>query len=172
MPLLNDNFDDYFEENKEEVTPQQPEEETAEQREEREIKETTIERRHNKLRTFIVLGSILAILAIVGWVWSRYFHPYLESEECGYVEKVANQGVFFKTYEGMMMSEKILPDTVRRYYSDFLFTIRDDSVASAAMRAAATGKRMRLHYIEYKGNLPWRGETKRIVTAISPDTIP
>ena len=71
-----------------------------------------------------------------------------------------------------MMSEKILPDTTRRYYSDFFFTIKDDSVAKNVMRSAGTGQRVRLSYIEYKGRLPWRGQTKIIVTDIRPDTVP
>ncbi len=172
MPLLDDNFNDYFEQPKEEPAADKPQEETPEQREEREIKEATIERRYNRVKWAIGIFVTLMTLLLVFWLWQRYFHPYIEGEECGYVETVTNQGMLFKTYEGKMMSEKILPDTVRRYYSDFLFTIQDDSVARRVMRNAGTGKRVRLSYVEYKGRLPWRGETKRIVTAVELDTIP
>ncbi len=171
MPLLDDNFNDYFEQPQEEKPAKEPQVETAEEREEREIKEATIERRYNRVKWAIGIFVTLAVLLAIFWCWQRYFHPYIEGEECGYVETVTNQGTLFKTYEGKMMTEKMLPDTVRRYYSDFLFTIRDDSVARNVMRAAGTGRRVRLSYEEYKGRLPWRGETPRVVTAIEYDTI-
>lgn len=172
MPLIDDNFNDYFEQPKEEPQTEATQEETAEQKEEREIKEATIERRHNRLRWILISLAAVIVIAIIFWAWTRYFHPYSESQECGYIEKVTNEGLLFKTYEGKMMSEKILPDTTRRYYCDFFFTIKDDSVAKNVMRSAGTGQRVRLSYIEYKGRLPWRGQTKIIVTDIRPDTVP
>ena len=146
---------------------EKPQEETPEQREEREIKETTIERRYNKKRLFVIsFVSALALFVII-WTWLRYFHPYAISQETGVIMKVSNEGNLFKTYEGKMISEVYIIDTVTTFESNFDFTITDDSIARQAMELAGTGKRVMLDYKYYKGKLPWRGESNRIVTKIT-----
>jgi hypothetical protein len=166
---MDDNFNDYFEE--EGVPEEKPQVETPEQREEREIKEATIERRHNKMR--ITLLSIIAfiVLVVVGWVWLRYFHSFRESQETGRIMEVANEGTIFKTYEGKMISEKYIADTIHVYQSDFDFTIDDDSVARQLMKLSGTGRKVTLSYREYHGTLPWRGNTSKIVTKVEEDTV-
>ena len=49
-------------------------------------------------------------------------------------------------------------------------SIPTDSLARDAMRWAADGKRVVLTYDEYKGKVLWRGDSKRVVTSIEPDT--
>lgn len=163
--MMNDEFKDYFESYNE--PEEKPQEETPEQREEREIKETTIERRYNKKRLFVIsFVSALALFVII-WTWLRYFHPYATSQETGVIMKVSNEGNLFKTYEGKMISEVYIIDTVTTFESNFDFTITDDSVARQAMELAGTGRRVTLDYKYYKGKLPWRGESNRIVTKIT-----
>ena len=78
MPLLDDNFNDYFEQPQEEKPAKEPQVETAEEREEREIKEATIERRYNRVKWAIGIFVTLAVLLAIFWCWQRYFHPYIE----------------------------------------------------------------------------------------------
>ena len=67
--MMHDDFKDYFE--TENVPEEKPQEETPEQREEREIKETTIERRYDKKRLFIIsFVSALALFVII-LTWLR-----------------------------------------------------------------------------------------------------
>ena len=84
--------------------------------------------------------------------------------------KVSNEGTVFKTYEGEMISESYVEDTLLAMKSDFAFSIPTDSLARDAMRWAADGKRVVLTYDEYKGKVLWRGDSKRVVTSIEPDT--
>lgn len=169
MNLMDDNFNDYFE--PESVPEKKVQEETPEQREERELKEATIERAHNRKRVFFVCLSVVLLLTIAGVIWSRYFHPYKESSERGVITAVTSEGTIFKTFEGEMVSEKFISDTVHIYTSDFKFTIKDDSLARLANTLKGTGRRVTVTYQEYNGKLPWRGETKIIATGIALDTV-
>lgn len=163
--MMDDNFKDYFE--AENVPEEKPQEETPEQREEREIKETTIERRYNKKRLFVISLITGLALFLVIWMWLRYFHPYATGQETGVIMKVSNEGNLFKTYEGKMISEAYIIDTVTTFESNFDFTITDDSLARRAMELAGSGKRVTVDYKYYKGKLPWRGENNRVITQIT-----
>ena len=84
--------------------------------------------------------------------------------------KVNNEGTLFKTFEGEMISEGYIEDTIVAMHSDFKFSIANDSLARDAMRFAGDGKRVVLTYNEYKGTVMWRGDSRHIVTRIEPDS--
>ena len=172
MGLIDDEFDDLFTSrtNPEgEAENNKPHEETKEEREERELKEVTIDRTHNRKRLFVIILTAVVAITLIWVVWSRYFHPYIKSEERGVILKVKNEGTLVKTYEVQMVSEKCISDTVRKYIASFEFTIKNDSLAKLASQIQSTGKRVTVKYEEYKGRLPWRGETNRFATDIIVD---
>ena len=149
---MDDNFDDYFTDDN--APEEQPEvhQETAQEREEREIKEATIERRGNSVKMTLVLIIAAMVLFLGWWMWQHYFHPYR------------------KTFEGEMISEGYVEDTLVAMHSDFKFSIPTDSLARDAMRWSQDGGRVVLTYNEYKGTVLWRGDSKHVVTKIEPDT--
>lgn len=165
---MNDDFNDYFENDQVVETPA-PHVETPQEREDREIAEATIERRHNTMRLLLI--TIIALLAmfLCWWVWARYFHPAVEGHERGYVMQVVSEGTLIKSFEGKIMSERYVTDTIV-YQSNFIFTIKDDSIAIRAKEFEGTGKRVIVTYETYKGNLPWRGNSTTVVTDIALDT--
>ena len=167
MKLINDNFDDYFESG----VPKKdnaPHEETEEEREERELIETTIERRSNKKRIFLSLGMLVVLLLIIFFIRDRYFHVYQESDIKGRIAEVSLRGTVFKTYECKMLSyDVVAPGNVLK--SEFNFTVDDDSIAQRLGQLKQTPLAVQVHYKEYKSTVPWRGDTKYIVTAI--DTV-
>ena len=166
---MDDNFDDYFTDNAPEEQ-QQSHQETEQEREEREIKEATIERRGNTIKMILVL-IILAMAAFLGWwMWQHYFHPYRTSQEKGWIMQVSNEGAVFKTYEGEMISESYIEDTLVAMTSNFSFSIPNDSLALEAMRWAKNGQRLILTYNEYKGKVLWRGNSRHVVTKIERDS--
>jgi hypothetical protein len=167
---MDDNFNDYFtDENVPEEMPQ-VRQETEQEREEREIKEATIERRGASVKVLLALIIIAMALFLGWWVWQYYFHPYRVSQEKGWIMNVSNEGTLFKTYEGEMISDKYVEDTLLAMHSDFKFSIPTDSLARDAMRWAGDGKRIVLTYNEYKGSVLWRGNSKHVVTKIELDT--
>ena len=168
---MDDNFDDYFIEPKEEPESSiEPRQETPQEREEREIKEATIERRGSTLRILLALLVVAMAVFLAWWVWQYYFHPYRVSQEKGWIMKVSNEGTVFKTFEGEMISDKYIEDTLVALHSDFKFSIPDDSLARDAMRLAGDGRRVVLTYNEYKGGVLWRGNSRHVVTRLEPDT--
>ena len=168
---MDDNFDDHVMDDEEIVEDiQQPYQESEQEREEREIKEATIERRGSTLKILLALIAVAMAVFLAWWVWQYYFHPYRISQEKGWIMKVSNEGSIFQTVEGEMISEGYIEDTLIAMKSDFLFSIPNDSLAREAGRLAGDGRRIVLTYNEYKGRVLWRGNSRRVVTKIEPDT--
>ena len=166
---MDDNFNDYFTEDAPEEQPQ-VHQETEQEREEREIKEATIERRGSSVKILLVLIIVAMALFLGWWMWQYYFHPYRVSQEKGWIMNVSNEGTVFKTFEGEMISEGYIEDTLVAMHSDFKFSIPTDSLARDAMRLEGEGKRVVLTYDEYKGTVMWRGNSHNVVTRIELDT--
>ena len=167
MKLIDDNFDDYFESGapKKDKAPHQ---ETEEEREERELIETTIERRSNKKRIFLALGTLIVLLILIFVIRDRYFRVYQESNIKGRIADVSLRGSIFKTYEGKLLSYDVVSEgNVRE--KEFEFTVGDDSLAHTLGTLKQTPIAVQLNYKEYKSSVPWRGETKYIVTSV--DTV-
>ena len=167
---MNDNFNDYFEKDQVEEVPQ-PHVETPEEREDRELAEATIERRHDTLRLLLLSAIIIMAMLLCWWVWARYFHPCKQAQERGYIMQVASEGALLKTVEGKMLSVRMVEDTIARE-ADFCFTLRDGSLIHTAKQFEGTGQRVIVDYDQYRGILPWRGNSHFIVTDIAPDSLP
>ena len=169
MKLINDNFDDYFEKSapKKESTPH---EETEEEREERELIETTIERRSNKKRMLLALGTLVVLLLLIFFVRDRFFHAYEENTVKGRITDMALRGSVFRTYEGKMLCYDVVsPGNVVK--SEFNFSVTNDSVVQKLWNLKQTPLAVQVRYKAYKSRLPWRGETKYIVTNVDTVTI-
>ena len=166
---MDDNFDDYFTDEHVPEEEQQVQQETEQEREEREIKEATIERRGASVKLLLALVIVAMAVFLGWWMWQHYFHPYRVSQEKGWIMKVSNEGTIFKTFEGEMISESYVQDTLLAMKSDFRFSIADDSLARKALRLAQDGQRVVLTYDEYKGTVLWRGDSRHVVTAIETD---
>lgn len=104
-------------------------------------------------------------------MWQHYFHPYRTSQEKGWIMKVSNEGALFKTFEGEMISEGYIEDTIAAMHTDVAFSIPNDTLARDAMRWSQNGQRVVLTYDEYKGKVLWRGNSKIVVTKIEADTV-
>ena len=78
------------------------------------------------------------------------------------------KGYVFKTYEGKVIQAGFNSKTrnsssaIQSY--EFEFSITDPAIADSLMRCG--GKLVELHYKEYLGSLPWRGQQKYIVDKI------
>jgi DNA-binding transcriptional regulator of glucitol operon len=166
---MDDNFDDYFTDNAAEEQPA-VHQETEQEREEREIKEATIERRGNSIKLLLALIIVAMVVFLGWWMWQHYFSPYRVSQHKGWIMKVSNEGTLFKTYEGEMISDAYVEDTIVAMHSDFSFSIPTDSLAREAMRWSQDGQRIILTYNEYKGAVLWRGNSRHVVTKIERDS--
>ena len=110
------------------------------------------------------LLATLVLLAVLAeaYFWLALKWSYSTGERAGWVQKFSNKGWVCKTWEGELALVSLPGSAVEK----FVFTVHDDEVAKAV--AAATGKRVTLHY-EEKVGLPTScfGETRHFVTGVT-----
>ena len=161
-----DDFDDYFdgpeiEEKKEPLTPEQIEDKIDE--------ENTITLHTHRWRNIAIAMIAVVVLGVALALFFRYFSPYVsDAQETGYVMKIEKRGLLFKTYEGEMVSETTLLNDSKVYQRDFVFSFDNDSLALRAMELQGKDVCVILKYKSYDGVLPWRGESRNIITAVTP----
>ncbi|MBR5638343.1 MAG: hypothetical protein IKW83_01130 [Muribaculaceae bacterium] len=165
MKFIDDNFDDYFEGNAPKKRVKAPYVETEEEREERELNETTIERRSNKKRISLIIGSLVLLFFLFFLVRCQYFNPEVHTTK-GVVVDVVLKGTVFKTYECTFneIDEQSPNGIVKK---EFKFSVTNDSIAKTLNELKQTNIPIQIHYREYRSSLPWRGDTKFVADSIS-----
>ena len=114
------------------------------------------------LRTFV----IVLILALAGYIYWKYYFPYTsDGVKSGYLNFAVRKGQLFKTYEGKLIQEGIRSKTAGAIQSnEFEFSIKNKRIFDVLK--VNSGKIFDLHYKEYNGVVPWRGNTRYIVDSI------
>jgi hypothetical protein len=108
------------------------------------------------IRTFV----ILVLVTLIGIIYWFGFNKYGTGDRTGIVIKFSNKGNVFKTNEGEMWlscRQMTNPDK-------FYFSVTSDSIANL-IRNLQDGC-VQLIYTQYRMKLPWRGDTKYIVTGV------
>lgn len=128
-------------------------------------KEATPKKKSGFKKFFIMLVLIL-IVVLCGYVYWKYYYPYTsDGVKSGYLNYAVKKGQLFKTYEGKLIQEGIRSKTVGAIQSnEFEFSIKSKEVFDVLK--LNSGKIFDLHYMEYNGVLPWRGNTRYIVDSI------
>ncbi len=114
----------------------------------------------------MLIRSLLALFAVVllaaAYFWLALQWSYSSGERAGWVQKFSHKGWVCKTWEGELALVSLPGSSVEKFY----FTVHNDAVAKEV--AAATGKRVTLHY-EEKVGLPTScfGETRYFVTSVT-----
>lgn len=112
---------------------------------------------------WIIVAFILLILG--GLVWYKYYFVFGEGVKSGTLNYVVNKGYVFKTYEGKLIQEGFGRGKTGALTSyEFEFSIEDEAIFKQLENNS--GKYFDLHYKEYKGALPWRGNTNYVVDRI------
>ncbi len=118
-----------------------------------------------------VFGKILAWLLIIvfltvgGFVYYKYYFVFGEGVKSGYLNFAVKKGNLFKTYEGKLIQEGLRAQTGTGVSSnEFEFSIENDSIFK--ILELNSGKYFDLHYKEYHGVLPWRGNTRYVVDQV------
>jgi hypothetical protein len=112
---------------------------------------------------------LVAFLLIGGLIfWWKYYYTYSDGSRSGLLQKLSHKGNLMKTYEGeLVLSSISSTNSVALASEKFFFSVASDSVAKRMMEYE--GKRVRLHYEQKKGTLPWRGDSEYIVDAFTPE---
>lgn len=116
-----------------------------------------------------IISSIAAavLIGLAGFVFFRFYFVFGEGVKAGDLNQVIYKGYVFKTYEGRLIQAGLRgtgkgTTGIESYV--FEFSVDDQEVADSLMRCS--GKNVELHYREYLGALPWRGQQKYVVDRI------
>jgi hypothetical protein len=122
-------------------------------------------RKKSGFRRFVRAFLIILLLGLAGFFYFRFYYVFGEGGKSGHLNYAVRKGNIFKTYEGKLIQEGYrskTPGAIQSY--EFEFSINNKKVYE--ILSANSGKRFDLHYKEYHGIIPWRGNTKYIVDSI------
>ncbi|HBR12377.1 MAG TPA: hypothetical protein DD740_09325 [Chryseobacterium sp.] len=113
---------------------------------------------------WISLAVVLLFLGV--FVWWKYYFVFGEGVKSGYLNYAVNKGNVFKTYEGKLIQEGFgaAKPGAPIGSNQFEFSIEDEAVFKQL--EMNSGKYFDLHYKEYHGTLPWRGNTVYVVDKV------
>ena len=107
---------------------------------------------HLKRKLFWFLG--IALLCFVGYVAFYVYYPYSEGTRTGYMRKLSNKGLVFKTWEGELQMPGITSASDGREMvtggNIWLFSVKrgEDQVIKDLQEAEASNARVTLHYTQ------------------------
>jgi hypothetical protein len=117
------------------------------------------------MKKILRITLLIILLGLAIFIYFRFFWVFGEGVKAGQLNYVVRKGYIFKTYEGTMIQTGFKGSTAGTIQSyEFKFSVVDDSIARKLM--SNSGKEFELHYKEYSGVLPWRGNTAFIVDSI------
>ena len=129
-----------------------------------------------KGKMFGITFLVILILVAAGLAFFKFGFVFGEGVKAGTLNRVVYKGYVWKTYEGIIIQEGISSKantaltgksgngtTIQS--NEFSFSVDDKQIADSLMYHCG-GKKVQLHYKEYKGALPWRGKEKFIVDGI------
>jgi len=101
------------------------------------------------------------ILGLAVFIYFRYFFVFGEGVKSGHLNYAVKKGNVFKTYEGKLIQQGF-KGSFQSY--EFEFSIKTKQIFEVLERNS--GKMFDLHYKEYHGVVPWRGNTVYLVDSI------
>lgn len=116
----------------------------------------------------IVWTTGLLLLAAAVFCYVKFYYVFGEGVKAGELNFVVYKGYIWKTYEGRAIQagfqkgSKGVTTAIQSY--EFDFSVEDKAIADTLMRCG--GRTVQLHYKEYLGALPWRGQQRYIVDRI------
>lgn len=113
----------------------------------------------------VLIALLVILIAASIFCYVKFFFVWGEGVKSGQLNYVVYKGYVFKTYEGKLIQAGIKPSEQAGLQSnEFIFSVSNPQVAKELMNAG--GKEVDLHYREYLGVLPWRGNSKYVVDSI------
>lgn len=115
-----------------------------------------------------VITSVVSILvlALVGFVYFKFFFVYSEGTNEGDINYFQREGFVFKTYEGKMIqtgyNSHNTSATIQS--NEFKFSVVDNRIAEQI--DSNSSRQIKLHWKRYLGTLPWRGNSQFVVDSI------
>ncbi len=109
------------------------------------------------MKKTIFLALLFILLFASGYVYWIYYNSFSDGTREGVLYKFSRKGNIFKTYEGEIIQpglRSIQGGSINT--NNFLFSVADLKVADSLDKVI--GKSVKIHYIQYRKSLPWRGD--------------
>jgi hypothetical protein len=107
----------------------------------------------------------ILVLGLMALIYFKYFFVFGEGVKTGHLNYAVRKGNIFKTYEGKLIQAGFKSQTAGSIQSyEFEFSIKNKRVFEMLERNS--GKSFDLHYKEYHGIVPWRGNTVYLVDSV------
>ena len=114
----------------------------------------------------ITVLSTLAVVALVLFVYVKFFFVYSQGVNEGDINYFQYEGFVFKTYEGKMIqtgyNSRNSNATIQS--NEFKFSVEDEQVAKQI--ECSSSRQIKLHWKRYLGTLPWRGKSQYVVDSV------
>ena len=114
----------------------------------------------------ITVLSTLAVVALVVFVYVKFFFVYSQGVNEGDINYFQYEGFVFKTYEGKMIqtgyNSRNSNATIQS--NEFKFSVEDKQVAKQI--ESSSSRQIKLHWKRYLGVLPWRGNSQYVVDSV------
>ncbi len=110
--------------------------------------------------------SLVAIFVFLGvFVFYKFYFVFGEGVKAGELNYAVYKGNIFKTYEGKLIQQGFGNNKTGGIQSyEFEFSIENEEIFKQLENNS--GKYFELHYKEYHGTLPWRGNSKYVVDRV------
>jgi hypothetical protein len=119
--------------------------------------QTWRDKMRKNFRSFLII-----ILLVLGFcIYWFYFNVYSKGERTGILIKISHKGNVFKTDEGEMWLSCRQMTNPEKFY----FSVGTDSLVNELK--VLQDQCVQLSYTQYRASLPWRGDTKYIVTGVT-----
>lgn len=115
----------------------------------------------------IVRWTLFILVIVLGsFIYFKYFFTYSEGSRAGLLQIFSKRGVFFKTYEGELILSSVSSNSNVALASEkFQFSVLKKHMTPEF--DTLQGKNVIVYYIEKKGAIPWRGESRFLVDSIA-----
>lgn len=111
--------------------------------------------------------SLLAVLLFLGgFFYFKYYFVFGEGVKSGVLNYAVRKGNIFKTYEGKLIQQGFGANSKTGGLTSYEFEFSVENEQVFKQLEINNGKTFDLHYKEYHGILPWRGNTVYIVDQI------
>ena len=117
------------------------------------------------MKKIFLISIILLLIAAPVTFYVRHYYVFGEGVKAGDLNFIVHKGYVFKTWEGRVIQTGIrtpIPGSIQS--NEFEFSVSSDSIAH--ILELSSGKFVELRYKEYLHGLPWRGQSKYVVTEI------
>lgn len=122
--------------------------------------------RRSPLKKYLLLGILGFGLFLSGVVWYKYFYVFGEGVKSGVLNYATYKGNIFKTYEGKIIQEGFGGNQKTGSLTSYEFEFSIENEEIFKQMESNSGKYFDLHYKEYHGTIPWRGNTVYVVDKI------